>query len=150
MQRVLAACGGFLLAVLWFDLMFDVQVIRHGAGALPEEVLASVAGYYRRVTTEAFPMNRLVAAVMLVTVGGSAAAWARGGGRRWRGRAALLSAAVPVGLAALRVVPNAVRLGTRADSLDVQSQLARAICYDHLICISAIGVFLALQLVDGG
>jgi hypothetical protein len=26
---VLAACGGFLLAVLWMDLMFDVQVLRH-------------------------------------------------------------------------------------------------------------------------
>ena len=52
MQRVLAACGGFLLAVLWFDLMFDVQVLRHGSAAvLPEPVLASIAGYYRRVTT---------------------------------------------------------------------------------------------------
>ena len=26
--RVLTACAGFLLAVLWFDLMFDVQVLR--------------------------------------------------------------------------------------------------------------------------
>lgn len=146
MQRVLAACGGFLLAVLWFDLMFDVQVLWHGVGALPEDVLASIAGYYRRVTTEAFPMNRLIAAVMLVTVGGAAYAWARGAGPRWRARAALLSAALPVGLAALRVVPNAVRLGTRADSLDIQSQLARCVCYDHLICFAAIGVFLALQL----
>src|SRR5262249_22775929 len=42
--------GGFLLAVLWMDLMFDVQVLRHrrDRGDLPEDVLASIAGYYRR------------------------------------------------------------------------------------------------------
>ena len=149
MQRVLAACGGFLLAVLWFDLMFDVQVLRHGSAAvLPEPVLASIAGYYRRVTTEAFPMDRLVATIMLVTVGGSVYVLARGRGRRWRDRVALLSCAVPVTLAALRVFPNAMRLGTRADSVEIQSRLARAICYDHLVSLAAIGVFLALQLAQ--
>ena len=46
--------AGFLLAVLWFDLMFDVQVLRNPArrGALD-----SVSAYYRRVTTSARPMN---------------------------------------------------------------------------------------------
>src|SRR5438094_4323905 len=62
MAAVLALCAGFLLAVLWFDLMFDVQVLGRGRGAdpLPEEVLASIAAYYRRVTTQARPMNYLV------------------------------------------------------------------------------------------
>ena len=59
------AGAGFLLAVVWFDLMFDVQVIGTRERELPEPVLASIAGYYRRVTTAARPMNRLVAAVML-------------------------------------------------------------------------------------
>jgi hypothetical protein len=36
-----AAGAGFLLAVLWFDLMFDVQALRHPEGDLPEPVLAS-------------------------------------------------------------------------------------------------------------
>lgn len=52
-SAILAVCGGFLLAVLWMDLMFDVQVLRHRdePGELSEAVLASIAGYYRRVTT---------------------------------------------------------------------------------------------------
>ena len=54
--------------VLWFDLMFDVQVLRRADGDVPEPVLASIAGYYRRVTTEACPMNRLVVVVMLATL----------------------------------------------------------------------------------
>ena len=39
MQPFVVAGAGFLLAVLWFDLMFDVQVLRHrGPGDLPEPV----------------------------------------------------------------------------------------------------------------
>ena len=51
MSPFVTAGAGFLLAVLWFDLMFDVQAARQPGGDLPEEVLASIAGYYRRVTT---------------------------------------------------------------------------------------------------
>lgn len=29
------AAAGFLLAVLWFDLMFDVQTRKHAGGVLP-------------------------------------------------------------------------------------------------------------------
>ena len=68
MNAFVAAGASFLLAVLWFDLMFDVQVLGHSERELPEPVLASIAGYYGRVTTAARPMNRLVASVMLATL----------------------------------------------------------------------------------
>jgi hypothetical protein len=68
MHTFAAAGTGFLLAVLWFDLMFDVQTRKHTDDVLPPEVLSSISGYYRRVTTEAYPMNRLVALVMLLTL----------------------------------------------------------------------------------
>lgn len=52
MASLLIACAGFLLAVLWMDLIFDAQVVGHrGAGELPEAVLASIANYYHRATT---------------------------------------------------------------------------------------------------
>ena len=66
MHTFAAAGAGFLLAVLWFDLMFDVQTRKHTGEVLPPEVLTSISAYYRRVTTEAYPMNRLVALVMLL------------------------------------------------------------------------------------
>src|SRR4051812_46691987 len=62
---VTAGCG-FLLAGLWFDLMFDVQA--RGPGRPDAEGLTSIAAYYRRVTLQASPMNQLVALVMLGTV----------------------------------------------------------------------------------
>src|SRR5687767_10567196 len=124
---VLAACGGFLLAVLWMDLMFDVQVLpyRDRSAELPEPVLASIAAYYRRVTTTAAPMGHLIAVVMLVAIATLLAQVFRGGGPWWVTLASLLLAGAPIGLAAARVVPNAVRLGARADTALQQSALAR-------------------------
>ena len=52
MTAFVTAGAGFLLAVLWFDLMFDVQTRRSAANVLPTEVLASISAYYRRVTTD--------------------------------------------------------------------------------------------------
>ena len=43
MHTFAAAGAAFLLAVLWFDLMFDVQVRRHPTDPLPAEVLASIS-----------------------------------------------------------------------------------------------------------
>ena len=39
MTALLLICGGFLAAVLWFDLMFDTQVRRYPHGDLPEPVI---------------------------------------------------------------------------------------------------------------
>jgi hypothetical protein len=147
-----AAGAGFLLAVLWFDLMFDVQVLRHRGrpGDLPEEVLASIAGYYRRVTTDARPMNRLVATAMLATLAAIVVQIARDDDPRWVGWASLALAGFAVGLAGARVVPAAVRLGGRGDGAGVQTGLARSICRDHLLCLGAIASLLAIQLAFGG
>ena len=43
MTAYVTAGAGFLLAVLWFDLMFDVQALRHRDRDLPEDVLSSTA-----------------------------------------------------------------------------------------------------------
>ena len=147
MQSVVVAGAGFLLAVLWFDLMFDVQVLRHPDGELPETVLASIAGYYRRVTTEARPMNRLVAVVMLSTVTAIVVQLTRGDAPRWVSAASAVTALVPIGLAGGRTVPDAVRLGTRRDSVPAQSRLARSVCRDHLVCVAGIATLLLTQLV---
>jgi hypothetical protein len=136
--------GGFLLAVLWMDLMFDVQVLRHRAGDLPEDVLASIAGYYRRVTTLAQPMGHAIAAVMVLTLVAVGAEIVRGPAAF--GLASLPFCAGPIGLALARVVGNAVRLGARTDPPAVQSALARGICRDHLLCLASIAVFVAIQL----
>src|SRR5438067_3331230 len=102
------AGAGFLLAVLWFDLMFDVQVLRRRGPALPEEVLASIAGYYRRVTTRARPMNRLVAVVMLGTIAAVGAQIADGDAPGWVAWTSLGLVGSAIGIAAGHTVSSAV------------------------------------------
>ena len=147
-SSILAACGGFLLAILWMDLMFDVQVLRHRQRGveLPESVLASIAAYYRRVTTDAWPMGRLIGAVMLTGVVTLVVQIALGHRPRWLAPASLLLCGGPILLALVRVYPNAVRLAARSDAAARQSALARSICRDHLLCLAGIAGFLALQL----
>jgi hypothetical protein len=140
------AGAGFLLAVLWFDLMFDVQMAGHTERGLPGGRLASIAAYYRRVTTAARPMNRLIAAVMLGTLAAIIVEIVEGDSPRWVGWASLALAAAPILLAGGRTVPSAVRLGARGDTVDRQTELARSIFREHLICFASIAAVLVLQL----
>ena len=50
MTSLITGCAGFLLAVLWMDLIFDVQVFAHryAGDELPERVLKSLSDYYHR------------------------------------------------------------------------------------------------------
>jgi hypothetical protein len=143
---LLIACSGFLLAVLWMDLMFDAQARTAGrSGAdLPESALASIAGYYRRAVTESRPMSRLIAGVMLLLL---AALGVRVAGRHdpaWLLALSALLAGAPILLALTRTVPNAARLGSRSGSPADQTALARAIWRDHLVCAAGMLAFLAL------
>src|SRR5262245_43695591 len=140
------AGAGFLIAVLWFDLMFDTQTRRHRGAALPDDVLASIRAYYRRVTSDARPMNRLISVVMLGTLAAIAAELANAATPRWLVLVSLAAAVSAIGLAAARTVRNASRLGRAVDARDVQTALARGIFRDHVYCLAAMAVVLSLQL----
>ena len=146
MTAFVTAGGGFLLSVLWFDLMFDVQTLRHRHGPIPEDVLASIAAYYRRVTTAARPMNRLVALVMLGTLTALIVQLVQCDAPRWAAATSLALTVGAIGLAASRTVRAAQRLGTRADTIDRQTALARGICRDHLVCLVLVVGLLVVQL----
>jgi TRAP-type mannitol/chloroaromatic compound transport system permease large subunit len=148
MRQFVTAGSGFLLSVLWFDLMFDVQV-RGRADELAEEVLESIAGYYRRVTTAARPMNLLVAGAMLATLGCVIAQVASAERPLWAAWVSLALVAAPVMLARVHTVPSAVRLGARRDTPSAQSSLARTIYRDHIFCFASIAGLLAVQLATG-
>jgi len=138
--------AGFLLAVLWFDLMFDVQAGRYRDRGLPERVLASISGYYRRVTTAARLMSRLVAAAMAATIAAIVVQLALGDAPRWAAAVSLALTGAAVLLAAVHTVPSAVRLGARSDTTERQSRLARSILRDHILCITAVTAVLVIQL----
>jgi hypothetical protein len=143
---LLSACSGFLLAVLWMDLIFDAQVLARSDadGHLPESVLASIAGYYGRAVTGSRPMSRLIAVVMVVLLAALGFRIARGHDPVWLVVVSAVLAGVPILLALTRTVPNAVRLGDRSGSLTDQTRLARSIWRDHLFCACCMLAFVVL------
>jgi hypothetical protein len=138
-QAVVTAGAGFLLAVLWFDLMFDVQ----GPSGVD-----STAAYYARVTTGAAPMNRLVMAMMVVTLAGIVAEIAGDDVERWAAWPSLLLAAAPIAVAGSKTVPRAVRLGARTDDAATRQAMAAAIRREHVACFVSIAALVALQLAS--
>lgn len=137
----LPACAGFLLAVLWMDLIFDTQV----RAADPD--VASIAAYYRRATTR--PMSGLIAAVMatlLVLLAVEALGAQRPG---WLMAASAVLAGGPILLALVRTVPTAIRLGRQADPAAEQLRMARTILRDHVLCAVGMLAFLVVWLVEG-
>jgi uncharacterized protein (DUF983 family) len=146
MTAIAAAGAGFLIAVLWFDLMFDVQTRQHNGELLPAEVLDSIAAYYKRVTTDARPMSYLVLSVMLVTLLAILGQLITQSVPLWLGLVALMLVVSAVGLAASRTVKSAVRLGRQSDSPAQRTQLARGIYRDHVFCLAAMISVLLLEL----
>src|SRR3954464_5815927 len=147
MQALVTAGAGFLLAVLWFDLMFEVQIVPYRSAAVPEAVVTSISTYYKRVTTDAGRMSRLVVLFMLVTLVGIIGQIVRADGAvaaRWL---SLALATAPIAVAAGRTVPNAVRLGAQRDSIDGQAAAARSIYREHVFCLCSIATLLFVQLV---
>ena len=143
-MHTLAATGaGFLLAVLWFDLMFDVQVSR---SPIPAGALESIAAYYRRVTINAFPMNRLVSVVMLLTLSALAGEAVERTNPTLLVAASILAALCPITLALFRTVRNAMKLGRGEGSTEARTELGKSIYRDHVFCVVCIVVLIALQL----
>lgn len=149
MTRALALMGGgFLLAVLWFDLKFDIlalEALRTG-GAVSEDALSIIRTYYKQaLATESggFP---LIISMMAIANLGALLQLRDQAVSLWVRVLAMGLVFPPVSLAGIRVVPNARVLGEGQISLAEQSDLAILILQDHLYCIVSICAFLALQL----
>ncbi|MGZ4690298.1 MAG: hypothetical protein ACXVJW_15945 [Acidimicrobiia bacterium] len=94
-----------------------------------------------------FLLNRLIALVMLGTIGALVGVIIRGELAVWRSWSSLVLALAAIGLAGARTVPKARRLARRDDDLASQSRLARGVLRDHLVCFIAILAVLMLQLL---
>lgn len=150
-DQIVTACAGFLLAVLWMDLIFDIQIGRRGRREkdVATSALESICGYYHRATSTSRPMSALIPAVMGILLAALAFEATRGVRPAWMMAMSGVLAGGPILLALLRTVPNATRLGRRTDPEDEQIRLARAILGDHLLCLVAVVAFLVLWLAGG-
>jgi hypothetical protein len=147
-MRYAASGASFLVCVLWFDLMFDMQAWGYGDAAIPHSVLTSIATYYRRVTIDASPMGQLVAVVMLATLVAVVTEIATKSVPRWLGWTSLALSLSAIGLALVRTLPNAQKLGHGVPDDATASRLASLILQDHVYAIGAMSVVVVLQLAS--
>ncbi len=146
MPAIASAAAGFLLAVLWFDLMFDVQARRKDVD-LPDDTLASISAYYHRVLTGAGPMSALVAVVMAISLGAHIAELAGDDVPPWTAIASLAFLLPAIAIAALHTVPDRqTPRRPHATTPATQTTLARSILRDHVICFVLIAAVLTIQL----
>ncbi len=147
MTHVIVAIGAaILLTVVWWDMVFDSQVLRHPTGTLPSDVLATTSSYYRRCTIEGAPMMYLPLVMMVVVL--AAIAWElwKAAVTPWVGWLSLALAVWGVVSVAFMAVPRAQRIGRAQDSPDVLSGLARTVFRLHASAAACWIVVIVLQL----
>jgi hypothetical protein len=93
-------------------------------------------------------MSSLIALVMMILLITLAFRAIFGNDPGWFVAMSIALAGIPILLALIRTVPNAVRLGKRVDTLIEQTRLARAIFSDHVLCFGLMVAFLGLWLAD--
>ena len=146
-----AACSSqtFLCAVLWFDLMFDVQVFPYLKKKLPKSALDSICEYYKRVTIDASPMGKFVGIVMLFVVVSHILEFLENEGICFY--LSILSFCCSfygMLLASIRTLPYAMRLGRGKEDVEVLNTLAFQVFYDHAssLCFMCIAVIIQLYI----
>jgi uncharacterized membrane protein len=136
MQAFATAAAGFLLAVLWFDLMHDG--LARGDGPTDDGLL-TIQRYYRRVTTDAFPMNRLVLGAMLALLVSLVAELVGSSVPTWAPVVSLVLAVPPIVLSR-KIVAMAKSVPSAAD--------AKVILRDHVLCFVAMSAVVFVQLLS--
>ncbi|HUL99084.1 MAG TPA: hypothetical protein VLU24_06645 [Mycobacterium sp.] len=136
-------CIGFMLAVLYIDLMFDVTAVpyRRTKEPLPGEVVEPIASYYRRITQNPY----VLMFVMLTATVCIVAEIVYDLVPRWAGYVslALMGAAMLAG--AGKVIPAAQRLASGKDADDKRTRLVHSMLPGHVVLLISILLLALVQ-----
>jgi hypothetical protein len=141
-------CIGFMLAILYIDLMFDVMAVPHrrSGTTLPKEVLDPITHYYRRVTQNPY----VLMFVMLTTTTFLVLQIVYGLTPRWTAYTSLAAMGLAMVAGIVKVIPAAQRLASGKDPAEVQTRLIHGVFTAHVLLFVCILVLAAIQLVAAG
>ena len=148
MLITLFLCIGFMMAVLYIDLMFDVSAVpyRHTKAALPKEVLDPITHYYGRITQNPY----VLMFVMLTTAVSIGAQIVYGLAPRWVGYSSLFLMGLSMLTGTLKVIPTAQRLGSGKDPEDVRTRMIHGMLPFHIVLLINILLLAAIQFSAAG
>ncbi len=143
MAEALFLCIGFMIAVLYMDLVFDLSALPHrrDKGPLPPEVLDPIAMYYRYITRNPY----LLMFVMLTTLVCVIAQIVYRSVPRWAGYASLVLILVAMAGGTAKVIPTAQRLATAKDPVEARSRMVHSMLPFHLLLLISILLLAAVQ-----
>ena len=141
-------CIGFMMAVLYIDLMFDVSAVphRHAKAPLPKEVLDPIIHYYGRITQNPY----VLMFVMLTTVTCIGAQIVYDQAPRWAAYSSLVLMALIMLTGTLKVIPTAQRLGAGKDPEDAQTRMILGMLPFHLVLLISVLVLAMIQFRAAG
>ncbi len=136
-------CIGFMVAVLYMDLVFDMSALPHrrSGAPLPAGVLDPIATYYRYITRNPY----LLSFVMLTTTGCIVVQIVYALVPRWVGWVSLVLMTLAMSTAILKVIPTAQRLAAGQDAVEQQTRMVHSILPFHLMLLTCILLLAGVQ-----
>jgi hypothetical protein len=136
-------CIGFMLAVLYIDLVFDMSALpyRKNKAALPREVLDSITNYYSHITRNPWLL------IFVMTTSATCIVWEivydLVPPRIGYSSVVLFGALMLISM--LKVIPAAQRLASGKESMERQVRLVHSLFPYHVLLLIAVIALTLLQ-----
>jgi hypothetical protein len=139
-------CIGFMIAILYIDLQFDMLGLPHRrtGGPMPTGVLGQVATYYGVITKNPY----LLMFVMMTTLVCIIAEIVYAIVPPWAGYSSLVLILLAMGGGIIKVIPTAQRLATDKDTINARTRMVHGMFLAHIFLLIAI-LLLALVQFSG-
>lgn len=136
-------CIGFMIAVLYMDLVFDISALpyRKTKAPLPKHILEPITTYYRYITKNPW----LLVFVILTAAVCIIAEVKFNLVPRWIGYSSMVLIGMIMLLGMLRVIPAAQRLASCKDIEEKQSSLVRSLFPCHIVLLIGVLLLAVLQ-----
>ncbi len=136
-------CIGFMIAILYIDLMFDVSAVpyRRTNAPLPGHVMDMVASYYRNITRNPY----LLMFVMLTATLCIVAEIVYNLVPRWVGYSSLGFMGIGMVGGVVKVIPTAQRLAAGKDPEDTRTRLVHSMFPSHVVLLISILMLALVQ-----
>jgi hypothetical protein len=143
LMLALFLCLGFMIAVLYIDLQFDILALPHRrtTGPLSADVLEPIASYYRCITKNPYLLMFVMATTLICLIAEVKYDLVP----RWAGYASLFLMALSMSVGTFKVIPTAQRLAAGKESVDEQTRMVHSIFPFHIVLLISILLLAAVQ-----
>ncbi len=138
-------CLGFMFAVLYIDMVFDVSARghRHTGKPLPPDVLEPIVTYYRYITKNPFLLIGILTTALASIIAEIRYALVPA----WAGYASLALILLTMLTGVLKIIPQAQRLAAGKDSIEQQTTLVHGLLPFHTVMMVNVFLLIAVQLM---